>query len=685
MSMNFSMKIDKKIINPFFIFMRKLNLSKKRLKKGFSLHFLKKFIICPGSVVAYHASLSSSRLGSESRPGRYNNLKKRVEKTINYIFICKNILVLFLLYFLILNFLIIFSPDICAQEIISVGPGGPPSYDFGNINDAIESANESDIINVYNGIYTENIVINKSISLNGESDKNTIIVSAINNKNTIEVSANYVNISGFTIRNLGESFSCVKLNSINNCKISNCNIKNGGNGIYLIISDSNTIKDNTIESNNIGLYLWNSNSNFIVNNKIQNNHANGVFISSISSNNIIYLNDFSGNPDSNARDNGNNNWDYNPQGNYWDDYNDYDSNKDGIGDNPYIIDGNGGNKDNYPLGYFLNLNYKPVISIDFIDSNAASNNQIVSGIIIISGTANDFDGSVKLVEIKIDNGNWQTAVGTDSWSKSINTNTVSNGQHTISARSKDNDGYYSDVYSIIVNVQNGEDNQPPTVEITHPSNQQLLSGIVTIAGNAYDSDGFVILVEIKIDNTDWQICSGTNSWNFIWDTTDVSNGQHTIYVRCKDDKEQLSFQVSKIFTVFQNTSTINNPPVANANGPYYGSINQVVIFNGSLSFDPNVNDNIYYYWDFGDGTTGEGKIVEHVYNTSGNYTVELTVIDEYNLQSKDSTYVIINIKTDDKKNESENKFTPGFELIILIITILFIIILRKINNKKRRF
>ena len=56
--------------------MKKMAFSKKRLKKGLSLHFLKNLCTCPGSVVDYHASLSSSRLGSESRPGRYYNFLK---------------------------------------------------------------------------------------------------------------------------------------------------------------------------------------------------------------------------------------------------------------------------------------------------------------------------------------------------------------------------------------------------------------------------------------------------------------------------------------------------------------------------------------------------------------------------------------------------------------------------------
>ncbi len=66
---------------------------------------------------------------------------------------------------------------------------------------------------------------------------------------------------------------------------------------------------------------------------------NGIFIDSSSTSNNIYLNDFSNNADGNAKDYGSNNWDYSSQGNYWDDYNDYDNDSNGKGDNPYTIEG----------------------------------------------------------------------------------------------------------------------------------------------------------------------------------------------------------------------------------------------------------------------------------------------------------------------------------------------------------
>jgi nitrous oxidase accessory protein len=76
----------------------------------------------------------------------------------------------------------------------------------------------------------------------------------------------------------------------------------------------------------------------------------GVRLDSLSENNTFYHNNFANNDllqvsaDTNADSNF---WDNGREGNYWDDYNGTDSNRDGIGDTPYVI--NGANIDNYPL------------------------------------------------------------------------------------------------------------------------------------------------------------------------------------------------------------------------------------------------------------------------------------------------------------------------------------------------
>jgi len=74
---------------------------------------------------------------------------------------------------------------------------------------------------------------------------------------------------------------------------------------------------------------------------------------------------------------------------------------------------------------------------------------------VVAGIANDIDGTVQRVEVKIDDGSWIVASGTTSWLYTWDTVAVVNGHHTITARSFDGVNYSADV-SVTVNV----DNQP---------------------------------------------------------------------------------------------------------------------------------------------------------------------------------------------------------------------------------
>ena len=73
----------------------------------------------------------------------------------------------------------------------------------------------------------------------------------------------------------------------------------------------------------------------------------------------------------------------------------------------------------------------------------------------------------------------------------------------------------------------------------------------------------------------------------------------------------------------------NLPPVADANGPYSGTVGTPVTFDGSGSTDPDGNNTIASYaWDFGDGASGTGVNPTHTYGAPGSYTVTLTVTDD---------------------------------------------------------
>ncbi|MBF0490990.1 MAG: PKD domain-containing protein, partial [Candidatus Omnitrophica bacterium] len=87
-------------------------------------------------------------------------------------------------------------------------------------------------------------------------------------------------------------------------------------------------------------------------------------------------------------------------------------------------------------------------------------------------------------------------------------------------------------------------------------------------------------------------------------------------------------------TVYSSISyTFNSlyPPIAIATAsPPWGVAPMSVKFDASHSTDSN-GTIVSYTWDFGDGTTGSGQTISHVYNSSGTFNTMLTVTDNQGL------------------------------------------------------
>jgi hypothetical protein len=82
------------------------------------------------------------------------------------------------------------------------------------------------------------------------------------------------------------------------------------------------------------------------------------------------------------------------------------------------------------------------------------------------------------------------------------------------------------------------------------------------------------------------------------------------------------------------------PPVGVITAPTEGTVNKPVKIDASSSSSGGTITG--YTWDFGDGTKGSGKIVEHKYTKEGTYTVTLMITDSYG--KTDSITHIIKIK-----------------------------------------
>lgn len=173
-------------------------------------------------------------------------------------------------------------------------------------------------------------------------------------------------------------------------------------------------------------------------------------------------------------------------------------------------------------------NSHPSVSISYPGSE-----EYISDTVVITGVASDPNGDHELekVFVRIDDGSWNTASGTTSWSYSWDTTSVDDGEHVIEAKS--NDGILDSVIdSVTVNVIN--DNYPPSVAISYPNDNDTVGGIITVHGEASDTDGNVTKVEVRIDDNGWNTAEGNTIWNYSWDTTNVIDGFHTIYARSYD-------------------------------------------------------------------------------------------------------------------------------------------------------
>ncbi|MGB3459238.1 MAG: NosD domain-containing protein [Halobacteriota archaeon] len=247
---------------------------------------------------------------------------------------------------------------------------------------------------------------NSTITIQSETGADSTIVHAANN-HIFNITADYVNITGFTIEEASKKCG-ILISGATNCNISN-NIVSGNyqgiflskssrnticynsvlanknygiiltgsstynkiimnnasnslkeSGIYLSKSYNNEIRNNIANSNkDKGIELLSSNENIIANNTAKNNGNRGIYLKN-SNNNEIYINNFINNANNAYSNESSNVWNspseityrYNSStyadnmGNYWGDYTGTDGNGDGLGDSPYSIDTD---KDEHPL------------------------------------------------------------------------------------------------------------------------------------------------------------------------------------------------------------------------------------------------------------------------------------------------------------------------------------------------
>ncbi len=235
----------------------------------------------------------------------------------------RKVFVILLIAALIASYLIV-PKSVAATPRVIVVPN-----DFPTITQAIQNATDGDTIFVKQGNYTENIVINKTITLIGEYANKTII-HGDGKGNIITIKEDGVTVKGFTlqygetensprtywVRYLPKSFGtddvsllraamlanpgdfdasgypkdhgyCVDagrrlagifLWNVSKCEVSGNRINDCGNGVWLYNSPNNTVVGNEFVRNDYGIHIYASGNTNITGNTFSNGGAGIYFM-----------------------------------------------------------------------------------------------------------------------------------------------------------------------------------------------------------------------------------------------------------------------------------------------------------------------------------------------------------------------------------------------------------------------
>jgi hypothetical protein len=217
---------------------------------------------------------------------------------------------------------------------------------------------------------------------------------------------------------------------------------------------------------------------------------------------------------------------------------------------------------------------------------------------ILDGVADDeTDGSgVALVEVSVDGGPWQPAVGTEQWAVAI---TVGTGDHTIRTRATDAAGNIAaptdsgtltvDLTAPIVAIDALATAVLPDIDATTGLLSLSVTGTATDAVSTISGDG----VEVQITPVgtqpevgEWQTAThAAGAWSISYsfaETAEALSGTYTVFARATDAASNVSAPVSMASTVLLDSEA----PVAVLSN----AVQALSVLAGQASIDGSVTD-----------------------------------------------------------------------------------------------
>lgn len=160
--------------------------------------------------------------------------------------------------------------------------------------------------------------------------------------------------------------------------------------------------------------------------------------------------------------------------------------------------------------------------------------------------------------------------------------------------------------------------QPPTAVISGPAQGETGKSLTFSGSGSSDGDGHIVSYA-------WDFGDGTQGGGVDVIHSYAISGSYQLTLVVTDNTG-LTAKTTHIVKIEQ-PAQVNQPPTAVIGGPLQGNVGEVLDFSGSGSTDSD-GQIVSYAWAFGDGATGSGISVTHVYTQPGSYQVVLTVSDD---------------------------------------------------------
>lgn len=296
--------------------------------------------------------------------------------------------------------------------------------------------------------------------------------------------------------------------------------------------------------------------------------------------------------------------------------------------------------------------------------------------ITVTASKNDTPIAGMAISLSSNGGTLNSTSGlTDSAGKFLTRFTSStNGTFVITVKG-DMTGYDHVETSISISVEE-RPVQILNLTIQSPLPNATVTDKVTISGIA--SSG-VIQVQVRIgQQDDWHTVSGATSWNYIWDTTNFTNGDYRIYARAFDGKQYSA-------TAEQKITVANVPKIAIVNPPSQEKVKGILELQGSTS---SYATKVVYQID--DGQFMDANLTPAAWKISvdtkdlkdGSHTIKIKASSGA-VESPVETYTFSTRNHTAKEAEGITPLLLAIPILVIVIVVVVALVMMIIRKRRR--